>query len=208
MRKTKTLIFANQYLQESKSIIEKLDLSAIEKMTTLLVDLRKRKGRLFLLGVGGGAGHAGHAVNDFRKLAGIESYSPSDNVSELTARTNDEGWDTTYAAWLQGSRLNKNDMLFIFSVGGGDLENNISPNIVRAVQLAKKVGADVIGVLGRNGGYTATMATACLIVPTVNPAMVTPHTESFQAMVWHLLVSDPRLQMISNKWESSVKPGV
>lgn len=205
MKRTKTAIFADQYLEEAKSIIEKLDLSAIEKMTMLLVDLRKRKGRLFLIGVGGGAGHAGHAVNDFRKLAGIESYSPSDNVSELTARTNDEGWDTTYAAWLQGSRLSKSDMLFVFSVGGGDLEKNISPNIVRAVQLAKKIGADVIGVLGRNGGYTATMATACVIVPTVNSAMVTPHTESFQALIWHLLVSDPRLQMISNKWESSHK---
>jgi len=205
MRKTKTAIFADQYLEESKSIIEKLDLSAIEKMTILLVDLRKRKGRLFLIGVGGGAGHAGHAVNDFRKLAGIEAYSPSDNVSELTARTNDEGWDTTYAAWLEGSHLTKNDMLFVFSVGGGDLDKNISPNIVRAVQLAKKVGADVIGVLGRNGGYTATMAKACVIVPTVNPAMVTPHTESFQALIWHLLVSDPRLQMIFNKWESSHK---
>ena len=205
MRNSKHTIFADQYLQESKSIIEKLDLTAIERMTTLLVDLRKRKGRLFLVGVGGGAGHAGHAVNDFRKLAGIEAYSPSDNVSELTARTNDEGWDTTYAAWLEGSHLTKNDMLFVFSVGGGDLDKNISPNIVRAVQLAKKVGADVIGVLGRNGGYTAIMATACVIVPTVNPAMITPHTESFQALVWHLLVSDPRLQMISNKWESSDK---
>ena len=205
MRSSKHTIFADQYLQESKSIIEKLDLTAIERMTTLLVDLRKRKGRLFLIGVGGGAGHAGHAVNDFRKLAGSEAYSPSDNVSELTARTNDEGWDTTYAAWLEGSHLTKNDMLFVFSVGGGDLDKNISPNIVRAVQLAKKVGADVIGVLGRNGGYTAIMATACVIVPTVNPAMITPHTESFQALVWHLLVSDPRLQMISNKWESSDK---
>jgi len=205
MKKTKTAIFADQYLEESKSIIEKLDLSAIERMTILLVDLRKRNGRLFLIGVGGGAGHAGHAVNDFRKLAGIEAYSPSDNVSELTARTNDEGWDTTYAAWLQGSRLSRNDMLFVFSVGGGDLDKNISPNIVRAVQLAKKVGADVIGVMGRNGGYTATMATACVIVPTVNTAMITPHTESFQALVWHLLVSDPRLQIISNKWEGSDK---
>lgn len=205
MKRTKTATFADQYLEESKSIIEKLDRSAIEKMTMLLVDLRKRKGRLFLIGVGGGAGHAGHAVNDFRKLAGIEAYSPSDNVSELTARTNDEGWDTTYAAWLQGSRLSKHDMLFVFSVGGGDLEKNISPNIVQAVKLANKVGADVIGVLGRNGGYTATMARACVIVPTVNEAMVTPHTESFQALIWHLLVSDPRLQIISNKWESSNK---
>jgi len=205
MEKTKTAIFADQYFEESKSIIEKLDLTAIERMTILLVNLRKRKGRLFLIGVGGGAGHAGHAVNDFRKLAGIEAYSPSDNVSELTARTNDEGWDTTYAAWLVGSRLSKNDMLFVFSVGGGDLEKNISPNIVQAVKLANKVGADVIGVLGRNGGYTATMARACVIVPTVNEAMVTPHTESFQALIWHLLVSDPRLQIISNKWESSNK---
>jgi D-sedoheptulose 7-phosphate isomerase len=198
-------LFATQYLEESKRIIEGLDPAAIEKMTQLMVDLRNRGGRLFLVGVGGGAGHAGHAVNDFRKLAGIESYSPSDNISELTARTNDEGWETTYSAWLKVSRLNSKDMLFVFSVGGGDLEKNISPNIVRAVQYAKEVGADVIGVLGRNGGYTASVASACVIVPTVNSEMVTPHTESFQALVWHLMVSDPRLQMMSNKWESSVK---
>lgn len=197
--------FANQYLEEAKSIIDQLDRSAIETMTQLLVKLRETGGRLFLVGVGGGAGHAGHAINDFRKLAGIEAYSPSDNVSELTARTNDEGWDTTYAAWLQVSRLCKKDMLFVFSVGGGDLERNISPNIVRAVQYAKQVGASVTGVLGRDGGYTASVADACVIVPTVNPDAVTPHTESFQAMVWHLLVSDPRLQMMSNKWESSLK---
>lgn len=198
-------LFARQYLAESKLIIDQLDTAAIEKMTVLLVDLRNRGGRLFLVGVGGGAGHAGHAVNDFRKLAGIESYSPSDNISELTARTNDEGWDTTYSAWMKVSRLNSKDMLFVFSVGGGDLEKNISPNIVRAVSYAKEVGASVIGVVGRNGGYTASVADACVIVPTVNPEMVTPHTESFQALVWHLLVSDPRLQMMSNKWESSVK---
>jgi D-sedoheptulose 7-phosphate isomerase len=198
-------LFATQYLEESKRIIDGLDPAAIEKMTLLMVDLRNRGGRLFLVGVGGGAGHAGHAVNDFRKLAGIESYSPSDNISELTARTNDEGWETTYSAWLKVSRLNSKDMLFVFSVGGGDLEKNISPNIVRAVQYAKEVGADVIGVLGRNGGYTASVASACVIVPTVNSEMVTPHTESFQALVWHLMVSDPRLQMMSNKWESSVK---
>ena len=197
--------FAKQYLAEAKLIIEKISCAEIEKITKLLINLRERKGRLFLIGVGGGAGHAGHAVNDFRKLAGIEAYSPSDNISELTARTNDEGWDTTYAAWLQGSQFCKNDMLFVFSVGGGNLDKNISPNIVRAVQLAKKVNADIVGVLGRDGGYTATEATACLIVPTVNPAMVTPHTESFQALIWHLLVSDPRLQMISNKWESNQK---
>lgn len=197
--------FANQYLEEAKSIIDQLDRSAIETMTQLLVKLRETGGRLFLVGVGGGAGHAGHAINDFRKLAGIEAYSPSDNVSELTARTNDEGWDTTYAAWLQVSRLCEKDMLFVFSVGGGDLERNISPNIVRAVQYAKQVGASVTGVLGRDGGYTASVADACVIVPTVNSDAVTPHTESFQAMVWHLLVSDPRLQMMSNKWESSLK---
>lgn len=195
--------FADQYLDESKSILDQIDRSSIEKMTCLLVKLRERRGRLFLVGVGGGAGHAGHAVNDFRKLAGIESYSPSDNVSELTARTNDEGWDTTYAAWLKCSHFCNKDMLFVFSVGGGDLGRNISPNIVKAVQLAQEVGAEVIGVVGRDGGYTATVANACVIVPTVNPAMVTPHTESFQALVWHLLVSDPRLQMMSNKWESS-----
>ncbi len=198
-------LFAHQYLEEAKIIIDKLDHQAIEKMTELLVALRVRGGRLFLVGVGGGAGHAGHAVNDFRKLAGIESYSPSDNISELTARTNDEGWDTTYSAWMKVSKLNSKDMLFVFSVGGGDLEKNISPNIVRAVQYAKEVGANIIGVLGRNGGYTASVADACVIVPTVNPEMVTPHTESFQALVWHLLVSDPRLQQMSNKWESSVK---
>ncbi len=198
-------LFAHQYLEEAKIIIDKLDHQAIEKMTQLLVALRERGGRLFLVGVGGGAGHAGHAVNDFRKLAGIESYSPSDNISELTARTNDEGWDTTYSAWMKVSKLNSKDMLFVFSVGGGDLEKNISPNIVRAVQYAKEVGANIIGVLGRNGGYTASVADACVIVPTVNTEMVTPHTESFQALVWHLLVSDPRLQQMSNKWESSVK---
>jgi len=199
------ILFSHQYLEEAKSIIDQLDRSAIEKMTLQLVKLRESGGRLFLIGVGGGAGHAGHAVNDFRKLAGIESYSPSDNVSELTARTNDEGWDTTYAAWLKVSHLNKKDMLFIFSVGGGDLERNISPNIVRAVQYAKEVGASVIGVLGRDGGYTASVADAFVIIPTVNIAMITPHTESFQALVWHLLVSDSRLQMMSNKWESSLK---
>jgi D-sedoheptulose 7-phosphate isomerase len=195
--------FAKQYLREATTIIEQLDCASIDAMTVLLVKLREAGGRLFLIGVGGGAGHAGHAVNDFRKLAGIESYSPSDNVSELTARTNDEGWDTTYAAWLKVSRLSAKDMIFVFSVGGGDLERNISPNIVRAVQYAKEVGAAVIGVLGRNGGYTASVADACVIVPTVNSEMVTPHTESFQALVWHLLVSDPRLQVMSNKWESN-----
>ncbi|RJR40163.1 MAG: SIS domain-containing protein [Desulfobacteraceae bacterium] len=198
-------VFAHAYLDEAKSIIDLLDRSVIEKMTRLLLELRGRGGRLFLVGVGGGAGHAGHAVNDFRKLAGIETYSASDNVSELTARTNDEGWDTTYSGWLQVSRICEKDMLFVFSVGGGNLEKNISSNIVRAVQQAKKVGAGVVGVVGRDGGYTASVADACVIIPTVNPEAVTPHTESFQAVIWHLLVSDPRLQVISNKWESTQK---
>jgi len=202
---SKQILFSEQHLAESKLIIDQIDRVAIEKMTILLVNLRNEGGRLFLVGVGGGTGHAGHAVNDFRKLAGIESYSPSDNISELTARTNDEGWDTTYSAWLKVSKLNSKDMLFVFSVGGGNLEKNISPNIVRAVSLAKEVGAKVIGVLGRDGGYTASVADACVVIPTVNNDMVTPHTESFQALVWHLLVSDPRLQMMLNKWESSVK---
>ena len=196
-------LYAGQYLLEAKLIIEQLDLAAIDKMTVLLIKLRENRGRLFLIGVGGGAGHASHAVNDFRKLANIESYSPSDNISELTARTNDEGWDTTYAAWLHGSRISGADMLFVFSVGGGDLARNISPNIVRAVQLAKQVGAAVIGVVGRDGGYTASVADACVIVPVVNPGSITPHTEAFQAVIWHLIASDPRLQLISNKWEGS-----
>lgn len=195
-------LFASSYLHEAQQVIEQIDVAAIEKMTTLLVDLRAGNGRLFLIGVGGGAGHASHAVNDFRKIAGIESYSPSDNVSELTARTNDEGWDTTYSAWLKVSRLSSNDMLFVFSVGGGDAERNISANIVNALKLAKETGSKIIGVVGRDGGYTAKVADACVIVPTVNKDYVTPHTESFQAMVWHLIVSDPRLQQMSNKWES------
>lgn len=195
--------YAGQYLLESKLIIEQLDLAAIEKMTVLLIKVRANGGRLFMIGVGGGAGHASHAVNDFRKLANIEAYSPSDNISELTARTNDEGWETTYAAWLHGSRISGADMLFVFSVGGGDLGRNISPNIVRAVQLAKQVGAAVIGVLGRDGGYTASVADACVIVPVVNPGSITPHTEAFQAVIWHLIASDPRLQLMSNKWEGS-----
>ncbi|MDB5211061.1 MAG: hypothetical protein JWQ30_1888 [Sediminibacterium sp.] len=197
-----TDLFASRYLHEAQQVIEQIDVNAIEKMTALLVDLRARKGRLFLIGVGGGAGHAGHAVNDFRKIAGIESYSPSDNVSELTARTNDEGWDTTYSAWLKVSNLSSNDMLFIFSVGGGDAERNISANIVNALKLGKETGCKIIGVVGRDGGYTAKVADACVIVPVVNKDYITPHTESFQALVWHLIVSDPRMQQMSNKWES------
>ncbi len=195
-------VFSKQYLNEAKTILDQIDVDQIEAMTVLLVNLRNQKGRLFLVGVGGGAGHASHAVNDFRKIAGIESYSPSDNVSELTARTNDEGWETTYAAWLKVSNLSAKDMLFVFSVGGGDAERNISANIVNALKLAKETGCKIIGVVGRDGGYTAKVADACVIVPTVNKDYITPHTESFQALVWHLLVSDPRLQQMTNKWES------
>jgi D-sedoheptulose 7-phosphate isomerase len=194
--------FAKQYLSEAKIIIDQIDADQIDQMTTLLLELRNNNGRLFLVGVGGGAGHASHAVNDFRKIAGIESYSPSDNVSELTARTNDEGWDTTYSAWLKVSRLSANDMLFVFSVGGGDAERNISANIVNALKLAQETGSKIIGVVGRDGGYTAKAANACVIVPVINKDYITPHTESFQALIWHLIVSDPRLQQMSNKWES------
>jgi D-sedoheptulose 7-phosphate isomerase len=203
MKSAQPETFAKQYCREAMEILQLLDIGVIERMAALLAALRKRGGRLFLLGVGGGAGHAGHAVNDFRKIARIEAYSPSDNVSELTARTNDEGWDTTYASWLEVSRLSAGDMLFVFSVGGGSVQHNISANIVRAVELAKSLGAQVIGVVGRDGGYTATVADACLIIPVVNQDLITPHTESFQALVWHLLVSHPLLTPAPNKWESS-----
>jgi D-sedoheptulose 7-phosphate isomerase len=195
--------YTEDYLREAIAIIEQLDRLAIERMAELIAAVRERGGRLFFVGVGGGAGHASHAVNDFRKIAGIESYSPSDNVSELTARTNDEGWDTSYAAWLAGSRLRKEDMLFVFSVGGGDVARNISVNLVRAVDYAKSVGAQVVGVVGRDGGHTARVADACVIVPVVNPASVTTHTESFQALVWHLLVGHPLVHRHGMKWESA-----
>lgn len=194
--------YANEYLSEALKIIQQLDVKSIEKMVRLLLDMRARGGRLFVLGVGGGAGHASHAIGDFRKIAGIEAYAPSDNVAELTARVNDEGWDTTYVAWLKGSNLRPEDMIFVFSVGGGDLEKNISPNLVRSLEYALKVGTKIIGVVGRDGGFTAQVADACVIVPTVNPQNVTAHTESFQALVWHLLVSHPELQVASMKWES------
>jgi len=191
-----------QYLEEAIDILKKIDQGAIERIVVLLVALRERGGRLFLLGVGGGAGHASHAVCDFRKIAGIEAYTPADNVSELSARTNDDGWETVFVNWLKGSRLNSDDMILVFSVGGGDLEHNISPNLVRALQYAQEVGATICGVVGRNGGYTAQVADACVVVPTVNPETVTPHTESFQALIWHLLVSHPDLQVSPMKWES------
>jgi len=194
--------YTENYLTESAQIIGQLDVTAIEKMLALLVNLRERGGRLFVLGVGGGAGHASHAVNDFRKIARIEAYTPTDNVSELTARINDDGWETVFANWLRGSRLSSNDLVFVFSVGGGDIERNISPNLVRALEYAREVGAPICGVVGRDGGYAARVADACVIIPTVNPETVTPHTESFQALVWHLLVSHPRLQAAPMKWES------
>ena len=193
---------AEEYLAEATKIIDRLDTQIMEDMAELLLTVRERGGRLFFLGSGGGAGHASHAVNDFRKIAGIESYSPSDNVSELTARVNDEGWESCYAEWLKGSRLNKNDAIFVFSVGGGSLEHNVSPNLIRAVERAKEVGAVILGIVGRDGGYTAQVADACVIIPTVNAKTVTPHTESFQALLWHLLVSHPRLQKSDTKWES------
>ena len=191
-----------EYLAEATKIIDRLDTQIVEDIAELLLTVRERGGRLFFLGSGGGAGHASHAVNDFRKIAGIESYSPSDNVSELTARVNDEGWESCYAEWLKGSRLNKNDAIFVFSVGGGSLEHNVSPNLIRAVERAKEVGAVILGIVGRDGGYTAQVADACVIIPTVNAKTVTPHTESFQALLWHLLVSHPRLQKSDTKWES------
>lgn len=194
--------YTRDYLAEASEILAKLDLEAIDRMVDLLVSLRERGGRLFFLGVGGGAGHASHAVNDFRKIAGIEAYTPVDNVSELTARVNDEGWESVFVNWLKGSRLNRNDMIFVISVGGGSLKRNVSPNLVRALEYAREVGATICGIVGRDGGYTAQVADACVVIPTVNPDRVTPHTESFQAMIWHLLVSHPRLQSSAMKWES------
>lgn len=194
--------FAATYLEEAGNIIKQLDAAQIEVMAQKLASLRELRGRLFFLGVGGGAGHASHAVNDFRKLAGFESYAPTDNVSELTARINDEGWDGSFAAWLKGSRLCDRDGLFVFSVGGGHQQKQISVNLVRALEYAKQVGARVFGVVGRDGGYTAKVADSCVIVPTISEQRVTPHTEAFQAVVWHLLVSHPALQVNATKWES------
>jgi D-sedoheptulose 7-phosphate isomerase len=194
--------YTQDYLVEVNQITAQLDVDAIERMVELLAKLRTRGGRLFILGVGGGAGNASHAVNDFRKIAAIEAYAPTDNVSELTARINDDGWDTTFANWLRTSRLSNNDLLLVFSVGGGDLARNISPNLVRALEYGREVGAGICGIVGRDGGYTAQVADACVVIPTVNPETVTPHAEAFQAVVWHLLVSHPKLQQAAMKWES------
>jgi D-sedoheptulose 7-phosphate isomerase len=196
--------YTNQYLIETSRVIERLDQGSIEQLVNQLVELRERGGRLFLLGVGGSAANCSHAVNDFRKLVHIEAYAPTDNVSELTARTNDEGWSSVFVEWLKISRLQSKDMIFILSVGGGSLEKNISPNLVAALKYAKEVSAGIVGVVGRDGGYTAQVADVCVIIPTVNPDSVTPHAESFQAMIWHLLVSHPALKAAAGKWESSV----
>jgi D-sedoheptulose 7-phosphate isomerase len=197
--------YAAQHMKEAAEIIQKMDLSAIEKVAELLATVKAEGGRIFFLGVGGSAGNCSHAVNDFRKIVGIESYAPTDNVSELTARTNDEGWASVFVEWLKISKLAAKDVLFIFSVGGGNLEKNISPNLVEAIKLAKTVGAKVTGVVGRDGGFTAQAADACVIIPTVNPETITPHSEAFQAVVWHLLVSHPKLKANQTKWESAVK---
>jgi len=194
--------FIEQYISEAGQILLKLDKAAIGDAVKLLVETRSSGGRLFILGVGGSAANASHAVNDFRKLAGLEAYAPTDNVSELTARTNDEGWASTFESWLRVSRLQSNDLVMVFSVGGGDLEKNVSPNLVSALQYAKKVGSRVIGIVGRDGGFTATMADCCIIIGMVNAEHVTPHTEAFQALVWHLLVSHPQLKSAQTKWES------
>lgn len=195
--------FAQQFLQEVQQVTQGLDPAAIERVVDALAAVRERGGRLFILGVGGSAANASHAVNDFRKICGFECYAPTDNVSELTARTNDEGWATIFAEWLKGSRINAKDGLLIFSVGGGNLEKNVSPNLVSAIQVAKQVGATITGIVGRDGGYTAREANACVIVPTVNPDHVTPHSEAFQAVVWHLFVSHPKLKVGKTKWEST-----
>jgi D-sedoheptulose 7-phosphate isomerase len=193
--------FATTHLQEAKRIIDGLDAEVIERMADLLGKAREKGGRLFFLGVGGSAGNCSHAVNDFRKIVGIEAYTPTDNVSELTARTNDDGWETVFVEWLKVSRLQPKDVIFVLSVGGGNLEKNVSPNLVRALQYAKEVGATVLGIVGRDGGYTAKVGDAVCIIPTVNPEAVTPHSEAFQAVVWHLLVTHPVLKARQTKWE-------
>jgi len=196
------MTYSQQHLQETAEIVARIDLQQCERCVAELVDLRARGGRLFILGVGGSAANASHAVNDFRKIGGFEAYAPTDNVSELTARTNDEGWATVFAEWLKGSRLNAKDTLMILSVGGGNLEKNVSPNLVAALQHAKQVGARVIGIVGKDGGYTAEVADACVMVPTVNANTITPHSEAFQAVIWHLWVSHPDIKVNSTKWET------
>lgn len=196
------LTFVQEYLNEVKSIVDALDMDQIERSARILREVRDRGGRLFILGVGGSAANASHAVNDFRKIVGIEAYAPTDNVSELTARTNDEGWATVFQAWLAGSRLRKEDAVLVLSVGGGNLEKNVSPNLVTALEYARSIGASILGIVGRDGGFTAKVADACVVIPTVNATHVTPHAEAFQGVVWHLLVSHPDLKQVETKWES------
>jgi D-sedoheptulose 7-phosphate isomerase len=197
------MTFTEDFLKEVQVVTQELDAKAIDAVVEQLLAIRERGGRLFILGVGGSAGNASHAVNDFRKICGLECYAPTDNVSELTARTNDEGWATIFAEWLKGSHLSKKDGVLVLSVGGGNLEKNVSPNLVRALQYAQEVGATITGIVGRDGGYTAKVADAVVIVPTVNPDHITPHSEAFQAVVWHLFVSHPRLKMNQTKWETT-----
>ena len=194
--------FTEVFIAEAIEILNKLEVATIEKMADILAQTREQGGRLFILGVGGSAANASHAVNDFRKIVGLETYAPTDNVSELTARTNDEGWASVFKGWLEGSRLNARDAILVFSVGGGNLEKNVSPNLVLALQLAKNVGAKIVGVVGRDGGYTAQVADACVVIPTVHAEHITPHTEAFQSVVHHLLVTHPRLKATQTKWES------
>ena len=197
--------YINQHLNEAIEILRKFDVQSINGIVEILTYTKSISGRVFFLGVGGSAGNCSHAVNDFRKIVGIECYAPTDNVSELTARTNDEGWGTIFSEWLKVSKLSSNDVLFVLSVGGGNLEKNISPNLVEALKYGKAVNAKIIGIVGRDGGYTAKVADACVIVPTVNPENITPHSEAFQAVIWHLLVSHPSLKANQTKWESSLK---
>lgn len=194
--------YSEKHLEEVVQIAKQIDVSILENMVGLILQVKLAGGRIFFLGVGGSAGNCSHAVNDFRKIVGIESYAPTDNVSELTARANDDGWPSIFSNWLEVSRLSPRDMIFIFSVGGGNIEKNISPNLVEALKLANKIGSKIIGVVGRDGGFTAKVADACLVIPTINPDNITPHSEAFQAVIWHLLVSHPKLRAHQTKWES------
>ena len=194
--------YAKRYFEEVQTIARTIDLNLVEKMVETIHNVKKNEGRLFFIGVGGSAANCTHAVNDFRKIGGIECYTPNDNVAELTARTNDEGWDTVYAPWLKCSHLKEKDAVFVFSVGGGSKEKNVSVNLIHALDYAKKIGSKILGVTGRDGGYTAQMADACVIIPTISQDTITPHAEAWQAVVWHMLVTDPRIMAMSNKWES------
>ena len=199
------MIYSDLHLSEAIEIIKKIETKQIEKMVDLILKVRNEKGRVFFLGIGGSAGNCSHAVNDFRKIIGVESYAPTDNVSELTARTNDEGWNTIFSEWLKVSNLNTKDLIFVFSVGGGNVEKNISPNLVEALKYGQSIGCKLIGVVGRDGGYTSKVADSCVIIPTINESTITPHTEAFQAVVWHLIVSHPKLKLNETKWESVSK---